>query len=340
MNDFTEPTKIVNGTDTVLHEMPIVSSEDYDYTNLFTISESKNRFGDPNLDQLGSLLCKHCEIISHLRQKSNIGYYANIVRPVDYYNSIDMEDVEFINNIIHHSDIKHGSHIDFLLSSPGGYIHPSQKLIENVNQNYKCSYLILESAYSAATMIALGGVEIILQQFGHLAPANPRINDYDTYIAKKIYRTHKLQKIFCPWAAPSLPEAKVAENRVTYRTLLDLEKLAYTLVNKSLCNLFGIKKWTWHLKTRFKINKITKFFTDYSKHNSHLTPFYAKSLDEIGLPFKMADDKLDTQLFIINNICKEITTTKWQNYSGSFYIRKIYFSAKGWYVLKHIVELK
>ncbi len=337
MNDFVENIEQPIGTDRTLYEMPVAPAPGYDYTNLLTASVSKAEFGAPTLEQLGSLLCEHSKEITSLRNKSNLGYYANSDNTGAYYASIDMEDVQYIKTMINTMSIAYGDRIDFLLSSPGGYIQPTKKLIELVNQSYTCSYLIYDSAYSSATIMALGGSEIVLQQFGHLAPVNPRINGFDTYIAKKVYKTHMWHKILCPWAANSLPEAKVAENNVTMKVLLDLEKLTYRQVNKGLCNLLGIKKWSFNLRARIKVNQLTNFFTDYSKHNSHMTPFYAKALMRIGLPFTIANEELDKQMFILSNICSELTTTKWNDDISDFYVRKIYYSSTCWWILKHRV---
>ena len=77
------------------------------------------------------------------------------------------------------------------------------------------------------------------------------------------------------------------------------------------------------------------FFTDFSKHWTHDMPFFSERLLSVGLPIKKAYTALDEKLRKIDNICEEITTSKWHNGSNSYYVRKIYFSSTCWLILNH-----
>lgn len=89
------------------------------------------------------------------------------------------------------------------------------------------------------------------------------------------------------------------------------------------------------IKTRRKIKKIVRFFSDFSKHWTHDMPFFIKELTAIGLPVKKVDGMLEEKLRAIDNICEEITSTKWHNGSHYFYVRKIYFSGNRWITLNY-----
>ena len=69
-----------------------------------------------------------------------------------------------------------------------------------------------------------------------------------------------------------------------------------------------------------------------------MMPFFYDELSSIGLPVKKAELELDAKLRKIRNICEEITTTRWRNGDEEFFARKIYFSGKNWYIMKHVCE--
>ena len=174
---------------------------------------------------------------------------------------------------------------------------------------------------------------------GHMAPINPRINGFDTYVGKQLYRAHCLHKILCPWAANNLPEAKIAENNVTMRTLKGAEKF----VKKSMVNVlakyvFKVNELSLFekIKIMYKIKKMVNFMADFKNHLLHTYPLMPKDLKAVGIPARDADSVLDAKLRKMRNICEEITLSSWSNGDGEFYIRKIFFSGKNCYTLYYV----
>lgn len=343
MSDFKEQTDISEQDDFILNEMDTTDIPKYNYDNKMSISSSKQEFGLPTLSMLGSLLCAECSEIEKLRNKTNIGYYAHFGSNAVGYRNIDDEDVTNLESIILSNVPSETKMVDFILSSPGGYIDSSLKLTNMIRQRFdQLSFLLPGATYSAATAMTFSGDEIIMQSNSHLAPINPRINGFDTYLGKKIYNKVHLYSICCPWALKNLPDAKITENNVTMRTMESLEALVYKQATNRLSkHLFKVDKMSFFqkLKTKKKIKAIVDFFVKYERHHTHIMPFFIDELMSIGFPIKKADDDLDKHLRIIRNLCEEITTTEWHNDNEVFFVRKIYFSTEHWYVLKHYPSL-
>ncbi len=341
MGDWTEPCGMPDGNDLTLYEMPIVETKTYDYNHALTIIDSKRKYGQPDLDTLGSLLCAACAEIELLRGKSSLGYYANSIfssTPHPYIHAEDLKNVGSILNKIP-DDV---TEADFILSSPGGNIDTSLKLAKMIRARFdQLSFLLAGATHSSATMLSFSGDEIIMQSTANMSPINPRINGFDTYVGKKIYWEAKFYSWFMPWALKHLNEARILDNGVTMRTLKYAERLVHDSATANL-NKYLFKTHRLALlerfKTKLKIKKIVKFFTDFSKHWTHDMPFFNRELMAIGLPVKKATGALDEKLRVIDNICEEITSTKWHNGSHHFYVRKIYFSGKHWLTLNYTKE--
>jgi hypothetical protein len=339
MGNWKEPYKIPDGTDFKPLEMAIIGHKAYDYNHKLSIIDSKRKYGEPDLDTLGSLLCATCAEVEAIRNKLNFGYYANATLSNICFTNMDPEDLKNVQSIIFSRFTENVAEADFILASPGGSIEASLRLSEKVRERFsKLSFLLIGPTHSAATLLSFSGDEIIMQSDSNLSPINPRINGFDTYVGKQIYWEAKIYSWIAPWALKQLNEARILDNGVTMRTLKYIERLVYDAATFKLQNyLFKVHNlsFTEKIKTRMKIKKIVNFFTDFRKHWTHNMPFFSDRLLSIGLPIKKADSVLDEKLRKIDNICEEITTRQWHDGSNSFYVRKIYFSSNRWLILKH-----
>lgn len=319
------------------YNMPILKTRDYNYDNVFTILESKRILGEPSLDDLGALLCNCCKEVDTLRHNISIGYYANSGQYAFGNNNIHSEDLANLESVILESLPANMDNMDFILSSPGGSIENALLLIKKIRDHTKqLSFLLCGSTYSAATLMAFSGDEIIMQSFSHLSPINPKLNNIDTYVGKQLYKTYKLYSILAPWSIKHLPENHIADNGVTSKTIEHVERVVYNAaINWLSIYLFKIDQLPLFnkIKAKIKINKIVNFFFRFENHHTHVMPFFPQEILAVGLPIKQADKPLDDILRKIRNICDEITTRNWHNEESSFRVRKIYFSSEKWLVL-------
>ena len=341
MGDWKELDNIPEGNDPTLYKIPKCKIPPHDYDNVFTISSSKQKYGNPTLNELCNLLVFHCSEIELLRNKPNIGYYADSGSglSVHGYRDIHKEDIKHLQGSILQGVATKS--IDFILSSPGGWIEPAAQIIEILRRKFsQISMLLPGSTYSAASMIALCGNEIIMESFtGHMAPINPRINGFDTYVAKQIYWEAKIYSWIAPWSLKHLNEARVLDNGVTMKTLKGAEKFVKkTMVNTLAKYVFQIDKLSLFekIKMKYKVIKIVNFMADFKNHLIHTYPLMPKKLKTIGIPARNAEAKLDVQLRIIRNICEDITLSRWDNGQSGFYVRKVFFSGKDCYTLGYV----
>lgn len=337
MGNWHEPDSIPAGNDDELYEVFLEDGSNYNYDTVFTIENSKQKFGNPSIGQLCWLLRKICQDIMKVRNKQIIGYFAGSDIPSPGYRDIHNEDVRYIAGLL--KDInKNVQSVDFILSSPGGFIEASKKITDMIRNRFEqLSFILPGGTYSAATAMTFAGDEIIMCSYANMSPINPRVNGIDTYLGKQYYRTYKRYATFAPWALKHLNEAKIVENNVTMKVLRGLEKNVYRVAYNHLAtHLFKVKQKTLinQLKLMLKIKKIVKYFTNFKKHLSHNVPFSIKELLEVGLPIKTADCILDSQLMTINNICTEIVLTTWYNGGNKYDVRKIFFNDKRCYTIK------
>jgi hypothetical protein len=343
MGDWKEFVDIPKSNDSTLYKITKCIIPKHDYNTVLTIRDSKQQYGNPNLIELCNLLIFHCAEIEKLRNKPNLGYYADCDELwARGYRSISGEDVKHIEGVLLHK-VQAATEVDFILSSPGGNIAATAELMKTVRKKFnQLSFLLPGSAYSGATMLALTGDEIIMQSFmGHLAPINPMVNGFDTYIGKQMLRTCNFYSIVAPWAVKHLAEAQIKGNNVTKKTMVNLERFVVKTAKFYLGgHMFKVDKLPLvaKLKTKYKISKIVNFLSDFKRHLSHQIPFFSQELINVGMPVKNAEQPLDDQLRIIRNICEEITQNAWNDGSNEFFIRKIYFSGQDCYYLCYVAH--
>ena len=95
--------------------------------------------------------------------------------PPDAPIFIDILDIDGFSDLI--QPVKNRAKIDVLLHSPGGRPDATERLVELLRNHFEeVNFLIPHSAYSAATMLALSGNNIILHPNAILGPFDPQIN--------------------------------------------------------------------------------------------------------------------------------------------------------------------
>jgi ATP-dependent protease ClpP protease subunit len=112
--------------------------------------------------------------IESITQRPLIVYAAN-TRIGGFYvpNTIDDSDITGFSDLIESIDSKE---IDILLHSPGGSAEATERIVNLLRENFShIRFLVPNSAYSAATMLALCGDEILMDERSTLGPIDPQI---------------------------------------------------------------------------------------------------------------------------------------------------------------------
>lgn len=93
--------------------------------------------------------------------------------PTGFTNSIEDSDIVGISDLI--EDIQSDS-LDVLLHSPGGSAEATERIVNLLRANFDhIRFIIPHSAYSAATMLALSGDDILMDERSTLGPIDPQI---------------------------------------------------------------------------------------------------------------------------------------------------------------------
>lgn len=112
--------------------------------------------------------------IEGLTQRPLIVYAANTRRGgFNVPNTIDDSDITGLSDLIEGIDAKE---IDIFLHSPGGSAEATERIVNLLRENFShIRFLIPNTAYSAATMLALCGDEILMDERSTLGPIDPQI---------------------------------------------------------------------------------------------------------------------------------------------------------------------
>jgi hypothetical protein len=86
---------------------------------------------------------------------------------------IDLEDIEGFREII---DATPGSEVDILIHSPGGSAEATESIVELLRSRFQhIRFLIPGAAKSAATMLAMAGDVLLLDEGSELGPTDPQL---------------------------------------------------------------------------------------------------------------------------------------------------------------------
>jgi len=127
-----------------------------------------------SLEQHKTARIESIKKIESLTNRPLIIYAANIRRGgFNVPNSIDDSDITGFSDLIEGIN---SNEIDIFLHSPGGSAEATERIVNLLRENFShIRFLIPNSAYSAATMLALCGNEILMDERSTLGPIDPQI---------------------------------------------------------------------------------------------------------------------------------------------------------------------
>lgn len=127
-----------------------------------------------DLDQNKIARIESIKKIEDLTKRPLIVYAANIRKGgLNVPNSIDDSDITGFSDLIDNID---SNEIDIFLHSPGGSAEATERVVNLLREKFShIRFLIPNAAYSAATMLALCGDEILMDERSTLGPIDPQI---------------------------------------------------------------------------------------------------------------------------------------------------------------------
>lgn len=190
-------------------------------------------------------------------------------------NSINQLDLTAFSDLIEKID---GDSIDILIHSPGGSAEATEQLVSMLRENYKdIRFIIPRMAKSAATMLALSGNKILMDDRSELGPTDPQVvipvpGGIMFVPAKSILNGfNKAKSIIESEGTDSLPAYLPMLNKYDLHLLEICEtslKLAEELVREWL------KKYMFEGKKEKEelAKKISVHFLEHDDHKSHARP--------------------------------------------------------------------
>ncbi len=229
--------------------------------------------------------------IERIRERPLFVYATQFVSgnlPPDAPNLIDLEDVDGFTELIN-STGKKSKKIDILIHSPGGSPDATERIVNLLRPRFsEITFLIPHSAYSAATMLAMSGDEIILHPSAVLGPIDPQINGIPARSIKRGFE--KIQEKITKEGPEALPAYIPLIEKYSLELLElceDSEKLSKELVTEWL------KEYMLKDKSDDKaIANIVDYLANYDTHLLHSRPLTLKKLQGYNLNITEANDNL------------------------------------------------
>lgn len=208
---------------------------------------------------------------------------------------------EFARHILKIS--KTNKEIDLLIVSMGGDPIVSLRIVSMVREKFKKFGVITPfSAYSAATLVALGADEIVMHPFSNLGPVDPQI-------VKKIKETKEDKERIVVFSAEDLNHyLEFVKSDVGITDQEQLEK-AFELICKDvgaillsiakrsshLSQSLGEKLLSMHMKEEKNVKAITEALNKSFYYHGYAVG--RKEAKKIGLPVTYPDEELEELLW-------------------------------------------
>ena len=210
---------------------------------------------------------------------------------------MDLNDVAGFTDLVQ-SISQHGENsVDVLMHSPGGQVDAAERIVQILRQRFDhVSFLIPHSAYSAATMLALSGDEIILHPSATLGPIDPQIGGVPVRSITKGFEEARIA------IETSGPEALPAYLPLLQKYSLDLLEIcndAEALAKELVTEWLGRYMLAGSRTDKARIESISEYFASYDLHLTHSRPITQAKLREHAPELKVeaASEELESLLW-------------------------------------------
>lgn len=228
--------------------------------------------------------------IEKLRGRPLLIYAAQIPPPHQVAPTlIDHGDIDGFADLVTSVDSNLDG-VDVLVHSLGGNPEATERIVSILRGRFKnITFLIPHSAFSAATMLALSGDQIILHLVASLGPIDPQINGIPARsIRRGFEKVRELLKEQGPEALPAYLPLIEKHSLELLEMCEDSLRLSQELVSEWLFR-YMFREDT---EKRELINKAVDFFSDYDTHKTHGRPLTFEKVKGLGLNITMAEPAL------------------------------------------------
>ena len=189
--------------------------------------------------------------------------------------------------------------VDFLIISNGGDPIVSWRIISLLREKFKkISILIPYTAYSAATLLALGADEIIMHPFGNLGPLDPQLSFIDVNGKPRMISYEDITKYVEFVKDIGLTDQDLIQKSFEKLTAEILPTtIGFAKRSSQLALTMGQKLLATHMADESKTKIISE--TLNTKFYHHGYPLSRNEAKEIGLPIAGSNKKIEELLWKI-----------------------------------------
>ena len=180
--------------------------------------------------------------------------------------------------------------VDVLLHSPGGSPEATERIVGLLRKRFKSvAFVVPHSAYSAGTMLALSGDEIILHSSATLGPIDPQINGTPARSIRRGFdKVRELLKEQGPEALPAYIPLIEKHSLELLENCDDALKLSKELATEWLQEYM----FAGNAESAEAIGKAVDYFSNYDEHKTHSRPLTLQKLAKFNLRITEAEPAL------------------------------------------------
>lgn len=245
--------------------------------------------------------------IEGLRERPLLVYVSQFPDPPQGApTAIDFNDIDGFTDLVS-SVPEDEDAVDVIIHSGGGAPEATERIVQLLRSQFdNVSFLVPHSAYSAATMLALSGDEVVLHPSASLGPIDPQVNGIPARsIRRGFEKVRDILKKEGPEALPAYLPLLEKHSLERLELCEDSEQLAKDLATEWLADfMFGkpdlvtppeeIEGEDDNEELRWRIHEAVKFFSSYDKHKTHGRALTFDKVDHLDLNIRCAEGDLQS----------------------------------------------
>jgi len=202
--------------------------------------------------------------------------------------SIDQSDVDGFTDLV--ASIPDSEEVDVIVHSPGGAPDSTERIVSILRSKFRfVGFLVPHSAYSAATMLALSGNQIVLHPSAVLGPIDPQINGTPARSIRRGFdRVRELLKEEGPEALPAYIPLLEKHSLELLEICDDSLSLSKELATEWLTNYM----FDGEPNQTVKIETAVEFFSNHDTHKTHSRPLSYAKLKPLDLRIELSGEPL------------------------------------------------
>ncbi len=195
---------------------------------------------------------------------------------------------------------KESKNVDFLIAGYGGDPMVAWRIVtlirQRIGEKGHVAVLIPQSAYSAATLVALGANKIVMHPHGHLGPVDMQITTWSDSGGTKRFSTEDISA-FLDFVRDSLRITDQKHIRALFERTCDevgALGIGFTARSSKLAVDLGERLLSMHMKDDEAGTKVRALVENMSRNfRSHAYPVSRNEAEDLGLPVERGDTVLE-----------------------------------------------